>query len=227
MSKQSDVTGLFNEGFIVDRGFTVTPVLVANQNDYVPPAAPNAFADVYLLQFTLGANVTITGLAGGAHGRVIRVQNLSAFILTLSPQDAASAAPNRFMVPGGAPPVRITQFGWVDLYYTSARWQVVAASVPRDLQTTRRIAFGSTNCPTGAATVLATVTRLPGERVKAYVFPVEDNVALVWSEGQGGAVYVRYQRTAVANEFLVDVVNTSGVTTVFDWTIEGTIPTTP
>ena len=226
MSKQSDVTGLFNEGFVNNRGFTVTPVLVANQNDYDPPAGPNAFADVYLLQFSLGANVSITGLVapalGTAHGRTIRVQNLSAFILTLTNQDAASAAANRFLLPNGQA-IHLSQNAWVDLYYTSARWQVVAASIPRDLQTTRRVAIGTTACPTAAATVLGTFVRQAGERPNCTFFPVADNAAVI----PGLNVVVTYPRTVNPNEYQVVITNTSGVNTDVDWTLEATTPTTP
>lgn len=69
--------------------------LVASVNDYAP--AGHAAATTFRLD--LSANWSITGLAGGADGRVVTLRNISSKVLTLPPNNAGSIAANRFDFP--------------------------------------------------------------------------------------------------------------------------------
>ncbi len=66
--------------------------ITASQNDY----APTGFATAFLIRLTSNNNWNITGLAGGAAGRIVILVNIGAFQITLTPEDAASTAANRF-----------------------------------------------------------------------------------------------------------------------------------
>lgn len=92
--------------------------ITANQNDY----APTGFASAFALRVNSDAARSITGLAGGATGRMILLANVGSFAITLENADTNSTAANRFALiedyalePGAA--------CW--LYYdgTSSRWR--------------------------------------------------------------------------------------------------------
>lgn len=75
-----------------------TPAALAagNTNDYAPD-----LTDISRLRLAANAaGSTLTGLAGGTDGRVLILTNVSANDLTLSPEDAGSAAANRFAMNG-------------------------------------------------------------------------------------------------------------------------------
>lgn len=68
--------------------------ITANQNDYNPTGLSTAS----VLRLSTDADRTITGLAGGADGRVIALMNVGSFPITLSNQDTGSiTAGNRFL----------------------------------------------------------------------------------------------------------------------------------
>lgn len=92
--------------------------ITANQNDY----APTGFASAFAVRLSSDAAREITGLAGGAGGRVVLLANVGSFAITLANADTGSTAANRFALtedyvlePGSA--------CW--LYYdgTSSRWR--------------------------------------------------------------------------------------------------------
>lgn len=75
----------------------VTPA--ATQNDY----SPTGLARAMLLSIAPTATITVTGLAKGYEGRILRVRNDAAdFLLILNDEDTASAAANRFDFRGAA-----------------------------------------------------------------------------------------------------------------------------
>src|SRR5262245_29019125 len=101
--------------------------LGASTNDYAP--AGFAGANVLRLDMASGGS-TLTGLAGGAAGRVVVVLNISGTDdLTLSHLDAGSSGGNQFSLPDDADVV-VRRGGSVVLYYdgTSTKWRVAAAS---------------------------------------------------------------------------------------------------
>lgn len=77
-----------------------------------------------IIRVTDAGAVTWTGMAGGASGRVVLIRYEGGVTLTLSDQDAASTAANRFSFYGGAPPA-LTLGGAALCVYdaTVARWR--------------------------------------------------------------------------------------------------------
>lgn len=101
--------------------------LNTNQNDYNPTGLSTAS----IIRQNLGANVTITGLQGGAAGRVILWRNISTFVQTFTNESSSSTAAYRFALDGDLTlyPGQTVQF----LYDgSSARW-TVAGAAPRAL----------------------------------------------------------------------------------------------
>jgi hypothetical protein len=93
-----------------------------NSNDF----ALNSLAVKTLWVTTNAATSTITGITGGVRGRRIRIANKSVAVLNLTFADAASAAGNRLVIPGGATRV-LVQHDAVDLEYndTTSEWYVI------------------------------------------------------------------------------------------------------
>lgn len=69
--------------------------ITADQNDYAPPN----FATATRIRINSDASRVITGLAGGADGRTVILENVGSFRVGLTANDAASAAANRFKLP--------------------------------------------------------------------------------------------------------------------------------
>lgn len=68
------------------------PQITANQNDY----APSGFASASVLRFSTDAPRNVTGLAGGADGRVVYLYNVGGSSAVLKAESASSSAANRF-----------------------------------------------------------------------------------------------------------------------------------
>lgn len=75
------------------RGSTISPSqITANQNDYNPAN----LADATILRLSSDASRTITGLAGGADGRILAIHNIGAQNIVLADESGSSSAANRF-----------------------------------------------------------------------------------------------------------------------------------
>lgn len=101
------------------RSGDISPASIgASQNDYNPTGLSTAT----VLRLTSSAAYSITGLAGGADGRLITVINIGSFVITLTDEDAASTAANRFTF---GHPVPLYPGDAVSLWYdsTSSRWR--------------------------------------------------------------------------------------------------------
>lgn len=106
--KVSDDGTTFVEALVFDqstgnatfaRGFAITgvispPQITSNQNDY----APTGFSAASTLRLSSDTSRTVSGLAGGADGRMILIHNVGAQNIVFSNQDAASLAANRFLL---------------------------------------------------------------------------------------------------------------------------------
>lgn len=108
-------------GALSERGTISPPQIVANTDNY----APASFATCSVMRLSTDAARNLTGIAGGADGRLIRVFNVGAFNLVLV-HDATSTAANRFLCPGSAN-YTVTPNSAVILWYdaTSQRWRVL------------------------------------------------------------------------------------------------------
>jgi hypothetical protein len=97
----------------------VTPAqITADQNDY----NPTGLATANVLRISSDAARSITGIAAQGTGRFLFLFNVGAFAITLTDEDAASAAANRFAVPS-APIISAdgSRAIWYDI--TSSRWR--------------------------------------------------------------------------------------------------------
>jgi hypothetical protein len=123
-SNSADGTALVPESLEITggpfalRGDLSPAQITASQNDYNPAG----LADAAVLRLSSDAAWSITGLAGGADGRKMLVFNVGAFNVTLTDEDAASAAANRFALTGNR---ILTPDDGVQFWYdsTSARWR--------------------------------------------------------------------------------------------------------
>lgn len=96
--------------------------LAANTNDW----APTGFSTATAVRFSTDASHNITGLAGGADGRIIILHNVGSFNAVLTNEDAASTAGNRFLFGGDMTLATNTS---VTLRYdaTSSRWRAITS----------------------------------------------------------------------------------------------------
>ena len=102
----------------------ITPATFAIQQDNYNPAGLSG-ASVLRLEATAQSNVT--GLAGGASGRIAVLWNVGSFQIILKKESASSTAANRFAL---ATDVAIVPNGSIFLHYdaTSSRWRVSGAA---------------------------------------------------------------------------------------------------
>lgn len=109
---------------------TISPAAITGTtNDY----APTGIADAQIIRQDLSGNATLTGLTGGASGRVMMIVNLHATNTLTLAHDVTSTAANRFYCPGGADVVLGEQHAAALLIYdaTSSRWRVVSSTPQR------------------------------------------------------------------------------------------------
>lgn len=74
------------------RGDLTPSQITANQNDY----SPSSLSTAAVLRLDSDAARTITGLAGGADGRILVLHNIGSYAITLADASASSSAANRF-----------------------------------------------------------------------------------------------------------------------------------
>lgn len=96
--------------------------ITANQNDY----SPTGLSTAAVLRLSSDATRNITGLAGGADGRVIVIHNVGSNAIVLIDESASSTAGNRFALVGD---LTINGDHSVALQYdsTSSRWRTIGA----------------------------------------------------------------------------------------------------
>ena len=97
------------------------PQITADQNDYTPAN----LATSSTLRLTTDATRNITGLAGGADGRILLLHNVGSFNVVLVDSSASSSAANRFAISAD---ITIAPDQSVLLQYdsTSSRWRAVS-----------------------------------------------------------------------------------------------------
>lgn len=99
-------------------GVIAPSALGASVNDWNPTGLDSAS----IIRASASAAVNITGIAGGSAGRQLTVENIGAINITLTNQDAASSAANRFALPR---PLVLRPNQAVTLTYdgTTSRWR--------------------------------------------------------------------------------------------------------
>lgn len=99
--------------------------LTANTNDW----NPNGLATSTVIRFSTDASRDLTGIVGGADGRILLLINTGLFPLVLK-HDITSTAANRFYLPGSVDDVimpGVSYLVWYDS--TSSRWRTVSIGV--------------------------------------------------------------------------------------------------
>lgn len=98
-----DLAGTYSNPVVAQasQSFALTGVLtpaqiVANTNNF----APTGLATASTLRLNTSGVFNITGLVGGASGRILTLHNVGAFALILIPESASSTAANRFSASG-------------------------------------------------------------------------------------------------------------------------------
>lgn len=106
-------------------GVITPPTITGANNNY----APTGFATATVLRITSNAGTdTITGIAGGAAGRVITLINVGvAADFILVHESASSTAANRILLPNGSNVTLRIQSGSATLWYdgSSSRWRMI------------------------------------------------------------------------------------------------------
>jgi hypothetical protein len=124
--------------------------------DYTASGAQN---DVNLgagaLFIYTGAGVTITGLAGGTDGRIVRIMNDSSSDLTVTDQDAASSPANRIVTTNGISNV-IGPDGTIGFQYdaSASRWRVI--TIPSE-----QLSFNQGGSAFGTTGIIGTTDAYP------------------------------------------------------------------
>jgi Protein of unknown function (DUF2793) len=104
-------------------GIVAPPQVTANQNDY----NPTDVATASVLQLSSDASRAITGLAGGAEGRVISLINIGSQPIVLVDESTSSSAANRFAL-GANLTVAAKQAAMLRYDGTAARWRLIAGA---------------------------------------------------------------------------------------------------
>ncbi len=110
------------------RGLALTgvispPQITANQNDY----NPSGVATASVLQVFSDAARSISGLAGGAEGRVVSLINIGSQPIALLDESASSTAANRFTL-GASLTLPAKQAALLRYDGTATRWRLVAGT---------------------------------------------------------------------------------------------------
>jgi hypothetical protein len=104
-------------------GVIAPPQITSNQNNYNPTGAVSAS----VLQLSSDASRSITGLAGGAEGRLVVVINVGGQPIVLLDESTSSTAANRFTL-GGNLTIPGKQAAMLRYDGTAARWQAISSA---------------------------------------------------------------------------------------------------
>ncbi len=123
------------------RGLALTgvispPQITSSQNDF----APTGFASASILNLSSDALRTISGLAGGAEGRVVVLLNTGSQTIVLLNESASSTAANRFTA-GGDLAVGAKQAVLLRYDGTAARWSALTRPCGRETLAANRIYY--------------------------------------------------------------------------------------
>lgn len=126
-------------------GVTSPSQITANQDDY----NPTGLSTTSTLRLSTDASRNITGLQGGAAGRIMVIHNVGSFDLVLKNADTASTAANRFELWGD---VTVKPKQGITLQYdaTSSRWREMAGSNKEMILYGTGAAPSATGLPDGA-----------------------------------------------------------------------------
>jgi Protein of unknown function (DUF2793) len=104
-------------------GIVAPPQITASQNDYNPAGVATAS----VLQLSSDASRAITGLAGGAEGRVVSLINVGSQPIVLADESTSSSAANRFALAANLT-VAAKQAAMLRYDGTATRWRLIAGA---------------------------------------------------------------------------------------------------
>jgi hypothetical protein len=83
---------------------------------------------VSMVRYSANGAYSISGIAAGSDGDILRFYNLSNYTLSFLHASGSSTSPNQIICPNGVQ-YDVRKFGGVDLWYdgTGSRWRVLAA----------------------------------------------------------------------------------------------------
>ena len=125
--------------------------ITSNQNNYNPTSLSGALQ----LRVNTDASRNVTGLSGGADGRLILVTNIGSFDIVLTDQDGSSSAANRFLFAGGDRTLTPDESVLLKYDGTDSRWRAaqdrIASGITRytAIATTSGTAHDFTGIPSG------------------------------------------------------------------------------
>lgn len=161
--------------------------ITADQNDYNPASLSIAST----LRLTSDASRNVTGLAGGADGRMLIIHNVGAQDIVLKDESASSTAANRFALPSGD--ITIAADDSICFRYdsTSTRWRPVSRPAA---------AGGGGGAPTTVEyLVAASDAGLSAERVTT------DTATVAWDHGTSGQAKANVPDNAITFAKMADV----------------------
>lgn len=177
-------SGAVSAGSTIALTGVISPTQVsANTNDW----APTSLATAAVIRLSTDARRNITGLTGGATGRLITLHNVGTFPAVFTYEDALSTAANRFSFActlGGGQSMQI-QYD-----FTSLRWRAV--QIPEPLGTIKD--FGTSTMPGAFLALDQSVSRT----TYASLF---NEVGTTWGTGDGSTtfgLFVGAGRTLIA-----------------------------
>lgn len=152
--KVSNDGSAFVEALVVDqnsgnaalpRGVALTGVIApsqitSNQNDYNPAG----IASASILNLSSDTTRSVSGLAGGAEGRVVSILNTGSQVITLLNESASSTAANRFAL-GGDVAIAAKQAVLLRYDGTASRWYAIARPVGRNTLVANRTYYVRTD----------------------------------------------------------------------------------
>jgi len=190
-------------------GFTgdISPAqIVANQNDF----NPTGLADAVIVRLSTDASRNITGIQGGADGRMINILNVGSFNIVLTDEDVLSLAANRFAIPGNL--TILAEQGILLVYdSTSSRWRLASSGgqvVLSDTSGTLAVARGGTGL-TALGNALQVLRTNAGATALEYA--AGGGGVAIYGDGSDGAVTISVNTTLARDQFYSSLTNNTGI----------------
>lgn len=106
------------------RGSTISPTISGTLNDW----SPTGLSGATIIRASPSSTATITGITGGASGRILIIHNIGSQLLVVNAQDSGSTAANRIIHGNGLTSISIQVDQNIALVYdgTTSRWRSFA-----------------------------------------------------------------------------------------------------
>lgn len=113
--------GLSSAAFLTSTTWTVVLSTTAvNQNNWAPGLSGHT-----VIYWSGAANISVTGLAGGVSGQIVRFRNTGTFVATFPHNSASSSAGNKLFNAVTSQGTPVAAGGHVDYQYDGTQWRLV------------------------------------------------------------------------------------------------------